>query len=106
MSRKIFSKKDALLPLSGPPQLGESYHVCWAGNGVMGICTRVFPASKQVELKRPKQRTAFKNLVYWGDLRHTRIQQLRIESGQSPYPDRTHDVQHHKRLKKFKRALP
>ena len=99
--RKIYSKDIPLLPVKGIPKLGETYHVCWAGSGVMGICTKVYEASKTVELRRPKQRTPFKYLQYWGDLRHTRAQQERIESGLSPYPDRTNDLQHDKRMKKF-----
>ena len=100
--KKFMLDKTPLLPLTGPPKLGESYHVSWAGKGVIGICTKIYAASKQVELRRPKQKTQFANLVYWGQLRHTRARQERIEKGLSPYPDRQCDLRHQKRIKKFK----
>ena len=93
---------DELLKLEGPPKLGESYHVKWASTGVMGVCTAIYSSISKVELKRPKTKQPFKNLIPWSDLRHTRKQEHRIREGESPYPDRTHDPRHHKRMKKFK----
>ena len=82
-------------------QLGESYHVSWANRGVMGICTRIYFDSGVVELKRPKTKVPFKNLIPFQELRYTNTQLMRMEKGNAPYPDRTHDIRHQRRMKKF-----
>lgn len=94
--------KSELLKVEGIPILAESYHVSWGANGVMGVCTKIDTLNKLVELKRPKTGVAFKNLIPWEDLRHTRTQQQRFNKIGKYYPDREHDPRHAKRVKKFK----
>ena len=82
-------------------KLGETYHVSWANRGIMGICTRIYFDEGLVQLKRPKNKVPFKNLIPWADLRYTNTQLMRMEKKGFPHPDRTNDLRHQKRMKKF-----
>lgn len=75
---------DPLLELVEPPIVGESFHVTWANNGIMGICGKVLP-NNSVILVTPKTKKPFKYPIPFNQLRHTRAQEMRIKQGKRPY---------------------
>ena len=63
----------------GIPNINRKYHVCWASNGVVGVCKSIDIINKTVILISPKTKKPFKNPVKWEDLRHIRNYQLNIK---------------------------